>query len=286
MENNELTHHGIKGQRWGVRRTPAQLGHKTPNKRKTSAVGLSFFKKKKSSATSKSSKLKGKTPEEISAAKKAKIEEKKKKILASRSVKDLYDNAHLFTTEELRTAHARLQLEKNIKDLDPKAFEKGDGFLKKTADTTNKFSDAVTGTSKAYNSVARVWNAFSGKDGSKLPVIDMGGGSKKKGGDDDGDGGSSKPKSETKPKSEPKPTETAKPKKEPKPKDDIPTVEADNIYKPKNKFGMFDGVRMKKASNTRVDDIADKVAKEGYDYMEKFMDTSVKRIADSGTIFM
>lgn len=26
--NNEIYHHGIKGMKWGVRRTPAQLGHK------------------------------------------------------------------------------------------------------------------------------------------------------------------------------------------------------------------------------------------------------------------
>ena len=34
MDNQELTHHGVKGMRWGVRRTPAQLGHKTTTKRK------------------------------------------------------------------------------------------------------------------------------------------------------------------------------------------------------------------------------------------------------------
>ena len=34
-DDNELYHHGIKGMKWGVRRTPAQLGHK-PSKLTTS----------------------------------------------------------------------------------------------------------------------------------------------------------------------------------------------------------------------------------------------------------
>lgn len=33
--DKELYHHGVKGQKWGVRRTPAQLGHTTSKKRKT-----------------------------------------------------------------------------------------------------------------------------------------------------------------------------------------------------------------------------------------------------------
>lgn len=28
MTDNELYHHGIKGQKWGIRRTPEQLGHR------------------------------------------------------------------------------------------------------------------------------------------------------------------------------------------------------------------------------------------------------------------
>lgn len=32
MELNELAHHGVKGQKWGVRRTPEQLGHKPKSK--------------------------------------------------------------------------------------------------------------------------------------------------------------------------------------------------------------------------------------------------------------
>ena len=31
---NDIYHHGVKGQKWGIRRTDAQLGHKTSNKRR------------------------------------------------------------------------------------------------------------------------------------------------------------------------------------------------------------------------------------------------------------
>lgn len=36
--NNELAHHGIKGQKWGVRRTPTQLGHR-PSKKEAKKKG-------------------------------------------------------------------------------------------------------------------------------------------------------------------------------------------------------------------------------------------------------
>ena len=45
--NNELYHHGIKGMKWGIRRTPAQLGHPTGkidlNKTKRKDNGLVQF---------------------------------------------------------------------------------------------------------------------------------------------------------------------------------------------------------------------------------------------------
>ena len=44
-DDNELYHHGIKGMKWGVRRTPAQLGHKpsklTTSQRKTEMKKMS-----------------------------------------------------------------------------------------------------------------------------------------------------------------------------------------------------------------------------------------------------
>lgn len=34
MENNELKHHGVKGMRWGVRRSPKQLGRSSGGQKK------------------------------------------------------------------------------------------------------------------------------------------------------------------------------------------------------------------------------------------------------------
>lgn len=279
MENNELTHHGVKGMKWGVRRTPAQLGHKTPNKRKSSS-GLSFFKKKKPAAKSAPSSKKGKTPEEIEAKKKAKIEEQKKKILASRSPKELYKNAHLFTTQELQTAYNRLQLEKNIQSLSPKEVNKGEEILKKTANMGNNISDAVTGGSKAYNSVARIYNAFSGSE-KKLPIIDMGDGKKKdksKKNNDDGDDdtpNTSTKKTKTKTKAETK-------AEDPDDVSDAGGEKTESTFKSKKKKETVIDAEWEEV----VDNIADTVDKKGADYMERFLDKTVDRLADGGSVLL
>ena len=79
MSDYELYHYGIKGMKWGIRRTAAQLGHKVSD----------VYKKYRD-------------------AKKAKTEAKKK---ASRSVKDMTD-------AELREKINRLTLERNVLDLE------------------------------------------------------------------------------------------------------------------------------------------------------------------------
>lgn len=38
MENEYLVHHGVKGMKWGVRRTPEQLGHPTAKKQYRTAM--------------------------------------------------------------------------------------------------------------------------------------------------------------------------------------------------------------------------------------------------------
>lgn len=85
--NDELYHYGIKGMKWGVRRTPAQLGHKISSGKKKVQEILGL--KKKSSKKGKSSKE--------STAQKKKVSE--------------------MTDAELRERINRLQLEKTYKEL-------------------------------------------------------------------------------------------------------------------------------------------------------------------------
>lgn len=91
MVQNQLYHHGIKGQKWGVRRTPAQLGHR---------IKSTFSRKKKKKVK--------------------KVEEQPKK----KTAKDMTD-------EELRSAIKRMTLEQEYNNLHPAEISQGKKFVKK-----------------------------------------------------------------------------------------------------------------------------------------------------------
>ena len=99
MSDYELYHYGIKGMKWGVRRTAAQLGHKVSD----------VYKKYRD-------------------AKKAKTEAKKK---ASRSVKDMTDAELRERINRLTLERNALDLERQISSLSPKKISVG----KKIADS-------------------------------------------------------------------------------------------------------------------------------------------------------
>ena len=102
MDNDELMHYGVPGMKWGVRRTPAQLGRK-----KTSSSRFLFGKKK--------SKSKAKTKSESS---------KEETAPKKKSVKEMSD-------EELSTAISRLQLEQKYKELSPQKVSTGKAITKR-----------------------------------------------------------------------------------------------------------------------------------------------------------
>lgn len=96
MENS-LYHYGVKGMKWGIRRTPKQLGHETTSKK-----------------SSKPTPLKPKT--KVKKTVETKVEKTKPK-----SVKEMSD-------AELNAAINRMRLEQQYSQLSPKQVSKGKAF--------------------------------------------------------------------------------------------------------------------------------------------------------------
>lgn len=186
-ENNEvLVHHGILGQKWGVRRFQNADGTMTAAGKKRYKTGDGSSKGKRALPFSKEArrqhlakKLAKKKGKQVEEQKKQEmtVEEKKKQILESRSAKALYENANMFSTQELQSAYNRLNLERNIKSLVPEEVSAGKKYVNRMR-TVNSVMDAtanVIGTgSRLYDNVAKVYNAFSDNDADKLPLISGG----------------------------------------------------------------------------------------------------------------
>lgn len=103
MDNNELYHYGVLGMKWGIRRTPSQLGHK--------------IKERKAAK---------KRNENLEKARKARAEHQKALKSGKLKPKDM-------TTAELQKEIQRLQLEKQYMDLkrDTSTQNKGKTFTSK-----------------------------------------------------------------------------------------------------------------------------------------------------------
>lgn len=186
-----LEHHGVKGQRWGVRKRRKTSGGKRFSGSKTNsdssasaaiqslrnkrnAQKIARFKAKEAKAKEQlkvtTAKNKAKAAEaNLKAAKKNKattvnseelqkmtVDEQKQAILKQRSGKALYKNADLFTTDELAAAARRLQLEKTLREIDPKQKSKGEQYLdkaKKLNDTMNMVTNTIESGAKLYQTI-------------------------------------------------------------------------------------------------------------------------------------
>lgn len=131
-DNNYLEHHGIKGMKWGVRRTKAQLGYK-----------IGFRKKKKKSGESKDNNSSKPNKKTIG----KKVTNKKK----SKSVKDMSD-------EELRARINRLEMEKRYRDLAPKDISKGKKFTSRVINNMVLPAAEDIGRQLIKSAIAKVTN--------------------------------------------------------------------------------------------------------------------------------
>lgn len=161
--SDELYHYGVKGMKWGVIRTPEQLGH--PAKKKTKKVAASI-----------SEKLKQKKAD--SEAKKAKDEAKRRqKYLNSPTL--LFKHRKMFTKEEIDKSLKQFEWEKKLYQYSADERKRG----KEIANTALDYVDTAI---RAYNTGASVYNAYQEgqADKSKLPIVSTakkdGGGDKKK----------------------------------------------------------------------------------------------------------
>lgn len=190
MESNYLTHYGIKGQKWGIRRYQNPDGSLTSagRKRYSDSGGIrGAVSKVKNAVTRRGSSSKAaakKKQEEKEEKEKETLEQKKDRVLKSRSAKELYENADLFTTQELQSAYNRLSLERNISSLVPKDINKGKQFVDNAIKTAKTLNDAIDTGSKLYNNVAKVYNSLT-DEGRKKPLPMIGDNQKKDKKDDD-----------------------------------------------------------------------------------------------------
>ena len=97
--DNELYHHGVKGMKWGVRKTPVRSSSGATRKRKSNTLSL-FKKKTRNASVVKSSPTQ------------------------TKSVKDMSD-------DELRRRIERVRLEQQYQQLNPKTVSRGQRIAKR-----------------------------------------------------------------------------------------------------------------------------------------------------------
>ena len=133
--DNELYHHGVKGMKWGVRKTPVRSSSGATQKRKSNT--LSLFKKKK-------------TTHKVSSANSSPAQTK--------SIKDMSD-------DELRKKIERVQLEQDYLQLDPKAVSRGKRITKRVMDDMIVPAAVDIGKQVAKSIMANVTNKVLSLEG-------------------------------------------------------------------------------------------------------------------------
>lgn len=132
-----LSHHGILGMKWGVRRYQNKDGSLTPEGRKRYGDG------------------------DIDSGNES-VDAKKARVLKSRSAVELYKHADLFSDAELKQAYDRLNLEANIKRLAPAPVNRGEKFVKSVLQTSAFATKLIDDAAKTYGNIDKMMKIAKG----------------------------------------------------------------------------------------------------------------------------
>jgi len=174
-----LCHHGILGQKWGVRRFQNSDGTLTEAGRKRYRVNekgdlveKTKEERKAEAKVARAEKLEKQRQLRLERERETE-EQKKERIAKSHNAELIYKNKDMFSDQELQQLYNRLMLEKNVSSLVPKKMDKGEKFIKnledkrKTMETIASTGESMT---KVWDLGAKVSNAFFN---TELPIINQ-----------------------------------------------------------------------------------------------------------------
>lgn len=140
--DEELYHYGVKGMKWGIRRTPAQLGHKTGTKRKKSSNAAAETVKRgaKKVASAVSSRYTASKQKRLA----KKLHDEEVKRTQSNKKKKISE----LTDDELRERIVRMELEQRYRNLSPQKQSAGTAFISKVGNQV--VGPALTNVARDY----------------------------------------------------------------------------------------------------------------------------------------
>lgn len=163
-----LEHHGVKGQRWGVRKERKTSGIK--RKKRTFSEKVKARRQKRAKdrvARAKARAEKEQQEAQKKAAKQAAAKEKKRKAILNNPTK-LYKHRREFTADEIQAAMKQFEWEKKLAD-----YSKND--LNNGAEYINTMFKYANNTINLYNTAARIVNSLDSRGtvlgGKGLPII-------------------------------------------------------------------------------------------------------------------